>query len=277
MTVIASIRHDQLESILLYGFLKLKDYCLMEMACRFWRFYVLSKHEVSDKFSHQMDMSDFQSVYNFSNFHHRKVSLQKEQWFDKRKIFCKFSNEVLLTGFDDYSCRIGTDILANRTDIVKFTIHNSYKYIPCTDCDRPDYQQTYDDEVDLAGFINKLCRSQLKELCFNNVPHLGRGLDESLRLKKLTLLKIINCSRVDVFGILEHCYHLQILHYVTNEDSYGMDTLDQNRETMMEVFDNVCKQLHDVYLCADIVNGWGIDDDVISKYHGKIEFTCLIK
>ncbi len=275
MTMIALIRYDHLESILLHGYFELRDFCKMEMACSKWRFYVLGKSEISKVSSQQINMSDFQSVYDFSDSHRRKLTLQKEQWFNRRKIF-KLSNEVLLTGFDDNSCRIGIDTLVNRTDIVKFTISDSFKYIPCTDCHRPDYEQTYDEEVDLAGFINKLCRSQLKELCFNYVPHLGRGLDNYLKLKKLTTLKIINCCRVDVFGILRQCYHLQILHYITSEDSweeYGSVSLEENRVTMEEIIDDTCEQLHDICLCQSTARSWNLDGWFIDKYYDKIKFT----
>ncbi len=247
----------------------------MEMACSKWRYYALSKHEISKQFSHQMDMSDFQSVYDFSNFRRRKRTLQKEQWFNRRKIMSKLSKEVILTGFDDYSCRIGIDILVNRNDIVKFTISNSFKYIPCTDCHRPDYEQTCNEEVDLAGFLNKLCRSQLRELCFHHVPHLGIDLGGNLQLRKLTTLKIVNCFCVDMFEILDHCYHLQILHYITDNDSYGRDGSKYNRKRMMEIIDETCEQLRDVRLCLDTVKGWGLNEKFFSRYHGKIVFTLF--
>ncbi len=275
MAAFASIRYDHMELIFLYGYLKLADFCHLEMACSKWRYYALSKREVSLEFSSQMDMSDFQSVYDFSSLVRRKVTLQKELWFNRRKIFCKLSNEVLLTGFDDYSCRIGIDILVDRTDIVKFTINNSFKCIPCNDRHRPDYEKTCNEEVDLAGFLNKLSRSELRELCFHHVPHLGRDLDGDLQLHKLTTLKIVNCFRVDMFQILDHCYHLQTLHYITDDDCYGREGSENNRKILMEIIDETCKQLQDVCLCLDTVWGWGIDDDLISKYHGKIAFTLF--
>ncbi len=79
-----------------------------------------------------------------------------------------------------------------------------------------------------------------------------------------------------MFSLLWQCRDLKILHYVTDEDERHPS--DHNRILMMEVFDHlVCKQLHDVCLCACTVYGWGINTDVIRKYHERITFTVFDK
>ncbi len=278
MTIIASIRHDHLESILFYGFLNLRDFCTMEIASSKWRYYVLGKHKVSKNFCHKMDMSIFQCVYDFSSFKHRKQTLQKEQWFNRRNIF-KMSSEVILTGFDDNSCRIGIDILANRKNIVKFTINNSYRHVPCDDSNRSKFGNYDDDEKDLASFINRLESLQLKELCFNFVPNLwcGEFLANLSKMSNLRTLKVLNCANTNVFYFLEHCCMLEIFHYIEDNHSRQYDV-----ETIIDHF-NGCKLLNDVFLCAETADEWGIitistttGKKVISKlFPGRIKFNLF--
>ncbi len=268
------LRNDYLQLVLLSGYLDLYNLTNLEVASSKWHFYVLGLTGGPIK------ENAFKLVYDFSNNKCRRISLHKQIWFNRRSIY--ILDEMMLTGFDDLSCWLGRDIMAeNISNVVRFTISNSFRHITCGEdslhrrqvrCDR-------EDEFGLINLINRLGELQLKHLCFNCVPTLWWHQESMYGLRELMTLKIVNCLKAtceSVLGFLNYCYNLEVFHYITDEKEDSIDDNDPqvNSELVMIHLNTVCKKHLNVYISTEAAVVWGIDINFVNLNSERITF-CL--
>lgn len=276
---LVSLRFDHLELIMFRGFLTLRDFVQFETACSKWHYYILSSTKCS---WYSNKFSEFQMDYNYSTFDLRKLTILKEQWFQRRKLI-KLKEEVNIVGFDDDSTLIGTDILSNRVNIIKLSVHNSFKFI---DCDSRKRLNGNEEEIEkeFSGFIDK--QKNLKHLCFNYVPNLFCNGDDFLghivRLRNLMFLQIVGCDTYQLYYEYElfdfvrrRCKTLTTFHYIIDDVNGKVRNKPKNEHIAKmfreQVLDH-CKLLSNISVHCSTTIRWGIDEVLLKKYSDKIAF-----